>query len=67
MEIIDNNKVVIDIYKYDELVSQLTRLMNELEQVKKERDNYRNLLEENLKINEMLKDIIKGGNYESKN
>lgn len=64
MEIVDNNKVVIDIYKYDELVSQLTRLMNELEQAKKERDNYRNLLEENLKINEMLKDIIKGGNDE---
>lgn len=62
MEIIDNNKVLIDIYKYDELVSQLTKLRFELENARNERNNYKSLLEENLKIIEMLKDIIKGGN-----
>ena len=60
MEIIDNNKIVIDIYKYEELVSELTRLRQENYYKIMENNNIRDLLNEKDRIIEMLKDLIKG-------
>lgn len=65
MEIIDSNKIVIDIYKYDELVSQLTQLRMELEYCRKDNENFKNLLAEKDKIIEMLTDVIKRGKDEN--
>lgn len=59
MEIVDNDKILLTIYKYEELVSTLTSAFKELDFLKKELENKDNLLQEQYKIIEILKNIIK--------